>query len=301
MAKPQPAPDASIEEMLGTIREAINEESARGDAAPGLSNAVSGTMREMRVSLQPGSSGKQGTISTREDDFLTRRPAPVVSPATTRVTGAPKQFSGIMGGDVRLEEALSRMQHAERRQVPNQPPIVPRPQATVAPATQQPAENHPQNHISRRAESYSLNPDTQIQQDPFGRVEQPIVAPQPQRTPAASSFGTDAPLNRDNNRFVHAGQSAQPAIPVGIETPAAPLPVTQAMLADETSKAAADAFSRLSDELLMRSVGGDEKLAGTVREMVRPMLKSWLDDKLPELVERLVREEIERVVRRGGH
>jgi hypothetical protein len=31
--------------------------------------------------------------------------------------------------------------------------------------------------------------------------------------------------------------------------------------------------------------------------MLRPMLKSWLDDNLPGLVERLVRTEIERVAR----
>ena len=35
-----------------------------------------------------------------------------------------------------------------------------------------------------------------------------------------------------------------------------------------------------------------------VREMLRPMLKQWLDENLPKIVERLVREEIERVVRR---
>ena len=34
-----------------------------------------------------------------------------------------------------------------------------------------------------------------------------------------------------------------------------------------------------------------------VKEMLRPMLKDWLDDNLPTLVERLVREEIERVAR----
>jgi cell pole-organizing protein PopZ len=34
-----------------------------------------------------------------------------------------------------------------------------------------------------------------------------------------------------------------------------------------------------------------------VREMLRPMLKGWLDDNLPGLVERLVRAEIERVSR----
>ncbi len=35
------------------------------------------------------------------------------------------------------------------------------------------------------------------------------------------------------------------------------------------------------------------------REMLRPMLRAWLDDNLPALVERLVRAEIERVARGG--
>ncbi len=37
----------------------------------------------------------------------------------------------------------------------------------------------------------------------------------------------------------------------------------------------------------------------TVRDLLRPMLKQWLDDNLPPLVERLVRSEIERVARGG--
>ena len=39
-----------------------------------------------------------------------------------------------------------------------------------------------------------------------------------------------------------------------------------------------------------------ERLA---RESSRPMLKTWLDDNLPSMVERLVRAEIERVARGG--
>jgi len=34
-------------------------------------------------------------------------------------------------------------------------------------------------------------------------------------------------------------------------------------------------------------------------EMLRPMLQEWLDNNLPTLVEKLVREEIERVARGG--
>jgi uncharacterized protein len=37
-----------------------------------------------------------------------------------------------------------------------------------------------------------------------------------------------------------------------------------------------------------------------VSELLRPMLKSWLDENLPEMVERLVRAEIERVSRGRG-
>ena len=36
-----------------------------------------------------------------------------------------------------------------------------------------------------------------------------------------------------------------------------------------------------------------------VTDALRPMLKEWLDESLPALVERLVRAEIERVARHG--
>jgi hypothetical protein len=37
-----------------------------------------------------------------------------------------------------------------------------------------------------------------------------------------------------------------------------------------------------------------------VSELIRPMLKTWLDDNLPAIVERLVRAEIERLSRGRG-
>jgi cell pole-organizing protein PopZ len=38
-------------------------------------------------------------------------------------------------------------------------------------------------------------------------------------------------------------------------------------------------------------------LQDMMREMLRPMLRAWLDDNLPGMVERLVRDEIERMKR----
>ena len=54
------------------------------------------------------------------------------------------------------------------------------------------------------------------------------------------------------------------------------------------------AFSTLAHTVLSNNARTLEDL---VKEMLRPMLKSWLDDNLPGLVERIVKAEIERVSR----
>ena len=43
---------------------------------------------------------------------------------------------------------------------------------------------------------------------------------------------------------------------------------------------------------------GENTLDGVVREMLRPMLKEWLDANLPDLVERVVAREVARIIGR---
>lgn len=71
-----------------------------------------------------------------------------------------------------------------------------------------------------------------------------------------------------------------------------------AIMSAEASAAANAAFSRLADALVGRSMG-DRSVEDVARDMLRGMLKQWLDENLPALVEHMVREEIERVARRG--
>lgn len=66
------------------------------------------------------------------------------------------------------------------------------------------------------------------------------------------------------------------------------------LLSRETSSAVNSAFNTLAQTVLVQNARTLEDL---VREMLRPMLKSWLDENLPGMVERLVRAEIERVAR----
>jgi cell pole-organizing protein PopZ len=66
------------------------------------------------------------------------------------------------------------------------------------------------------------------------------------------------------------------------------------LMSGHTSAAVDSAFNALAQTVLVQNARTLEDL---VREMLRPMLKSWLDDNLPGMVERLVRAEIERVSR----
>jgi cell pole-organizing protein PopZ len=68
----------------------------------------------------------------------------------------------------------------------------------------------------------------------------------------------------------------------------------QRLLSTATSAAVDSAFNTLAQTVLVQNARTLEDL---VREMLRPLLKSWLDDNLPGMVERLVRAEIERVAR----
>jgi hypothetical protein len=70
------------------------------------------------------------------------------------------------------------------------------------------------------------------------------------------------------------------------------------MLSHESAAAAGAAFNKLADTILSRATS-ERSIEDMTRDLLRGMLKQWLDDNLPALVERLVREEIERVARHG--
>ncbi len=79
-------------------------------------------------------------------------------------------------------------------------------------------------------------------------------------------------------------------------TPAAePVDTILSSRAAEASRGSLDALSRL---IVKPEVEGSDTLEGMVREMLRPMLRDWLDAHLPELVEKLVAKEISRIT--GG-
>jgi len=109
----------------------------------------------------------------------------------------------------------------------------------------------------------------------------PAPAPPP-RPQAAPQFRTI-----DGQSDVGFDDAPEKATPQGSDA--------QARLVSRATSAAVDsAFNSLAQTVLVQNARTLEDL---VREMLRPLLKAWLDENLPAMVERLVRAEIERVSR----
>ena len=126
-----------------------------------------------------------------------------------------------------------------------------------------------------------------------------MALPAPMPASPSSSFRKVEP--RDDLEF--AESAPLPPRPISpppsyqpVDFNALPLPPQQPILAQSTVSAVESAFNSLAHTVLSSNARTLEDL---VKEMLRPMLKSWLDDNLPGLVERIVKAEIERVSRGG--
>ena len=111
------------------------------------------------------------------------------------------------------------------------------------------------------------------------------AAPQPQSQPRTEpEAAPEAPIAPSEPAPVAAAPAATPAT-----TPAASL------LSPRTAEATRGPLDALSRMVVKPEVAGSDTLEGMVREMVRPMLRDWLDAHLPQLVESMVAREISRI------
>lgn len=87
-------------------------------------------------------------------------------------------------------------------------------------------------------------------------------------------------------------------------TEAAATENTEELLDDSKAQSLRQSFSVLQTlsepgvaPQIVRS--GETSLEGLTRELMRPMLKEWLDTNLPDIVEAMVAREIERITKKG--
>ncbi|AHE54510.1 hypothetical protein NX02_14110 [Sphingomonas sanxanigenens DSM 19645 = NX02] len=89
----------------------------------------------------------------------------------------------------------------------------------------------------------------------------------------------------------------QPDDPADDAEPAAAGPGIPAssLVSDAAAEASRQALSSLSGLVVRDAAPGDNTLEGLVRDLLRPMLREWLDAHLPAIVEALVGREISRL------
>ena len=130
--------------------------------------------------------------------------------------------------------------------------------------------------------------------------EQP--APEPvldltEHEPAVASTDEDDIVFEAVEQAVAAAPAPAPTMthmPAPVETPSAPPEPT--ILSTPTTHAAAGSLARLAGSLRIADTNG-QTVEGVVRELLKPMLKEWLDKNLPAIVESRVEAELERIAR----
>jgi cell pole-organizing protein PopZ len=269
MSQAQKASEPGMEDLLASIRKAINEDSAPkpgGAGAPG----ISGSMRELRVHLDdrtrpPGERPQSEILELRN-----RIAGQLAERTPNQPASKSSGFAGILSGDVGLPAPL---QGSARTKTEERQPMM-----------QAPSLRQGYSESENEAVDSAPSPDEPRYSDDRDRGDDPGEDHDPQsyrRGRAIRESAYPPPSLPESHRH---GSSAQRGA---------------GMMSPEASASAESAFSRLADSLISRATS-ERSIEDITRELLRPMLKQWLDEHLPTLVERLVREEIERVARRGG-
>ncbi|HXZ68179.1 MAG TPA: DUF2497 domain-containing protein [Alphaproteobacteria bacterium] len=123
------------------------------------------------------------------------------------------------------------------------------------------------------------------------------VVPEEEPAPAAAAPAEDDVVMVE--RAPAAPMKSAPRAPV-IANRARMVEPDDGLLSEEASNQASTAFRQLTRTTLVSEEPGDPRsLEALVQDMLRPLLEDWLNRNLPEIVDRLVQQEIDRVSRKG--
>ena len=137
--------------------------------------------------------------------------------------------------------------------------------------------------------------------DPVQAAAPQATAPTPPAVPTPPVPPTPEPVAVEQPR----GEAISSVDRAPVAASAAPPPsepasaATGSILSPQATQATRGPLEALSRMVVKPENGGSETLEGLVRDMLRPMLRDWLDAKLPGLVEQMVAKEIARITGQG--
>ena len=116
-------------------------------------------------------------------------------------------------------------------------------------------------------------------------VEKPEPAPSFRHQPEPAPVFQQAP---------EPAPRPQSHAPTETDMPASPRYQSTVLTDEKTSDAAAGSLGKLMSKM---DTGSDNTIEGLVRELLKPMIKEWLDANLPGIVEEKVEAEVQRIAR----
>jgi cell pole-organizing protein PopZ len=285
-----------MEDLLASIRKAIDsDEDGQGASTAGEARGtlMRGALRELRVNLNETRSrnaeAREEIAELRGRILRNATEVPPIPPPPRRAARPlvepqrppqpPRQdFKAIMAGQVRSSHPPGPPGHSPgNHMVPQSGQPQPRDRRLVNPrALPQPATEPPP--IRARTLQDEFDDITYGTEPQFHGTQ----GYEEQYLPPEQSAAYEPQLGQGYDD--HHGYYAPPSQPP--------------LLSHHTEAATEAAFRHLSETVFAQGMGG-RSLEDVTRELLRGMLKQWLDDNLPPLVERLVREEIARVARNG--
>lgn len=130
---------------------------------------------------------------------------------------------------------------------------------------------------------------------PFSRpVPAPVESILKQRVTLPSSKPMLTPLAAAEPVAEDDEPEVEPA-PAPAAAPVRSAPAADPILSPRAADASRGSLDALSRLVVKPEVAGNDTLEGLVREMLRPMLREWLDGHLPAMVETMVSREIARI------
>jgi uncharacterized protein len=265
MTQPAKVQEPSMEEILASIRRIIADDEAKPPAADNRPSAGEAKAAAAEKPASPVALPKP------------EKPAAAAAPP-------PKPVMADIPPPSKIPAAAA---VAEKKPAP--PPAPPPPAASAS--NNQDDIDALLNGLDEATTEEEIRP-SQPDGEVFDLTDEmavPSVTP-----PAPTSFHKVEP--EDDIEFAESAASRAINRPPAYAPPAFDPPAAPAgpILSQTTVSAVESAFNTLAHTVLSNNARTLEDL---VKEMLRPMLKSWLDDNLPGLVERIVKAEIERVSR----
>ncbi len=303
MTQPAKSQEPSMEEILASIRRIIADDDA-GRIAKRASDAPSAPeASEAHDAFGQPAEPPRPSFSAQPEPNIPEAPAETLADSAATSAAEENHASEILD----LTESMTARMFSEPEPAP-----APAPDATPEfrepePAREfhEPEPQFPELEPEPAPQFYAREPEPQFHEP----EPEPEPAPQMQEPEPAPQFHVT-----ENYSDAHVEEAVEePAVPPRSEPSVryvAPEPEWRGaadrgagergagergpLLSSATTAAVDSAFNALAHTVLVQNARTLEDL---VREMLRPMLKTWLDDNLPGLVERLVRAEIERVAR----